>query len=344
MKIKPYSLLSIIYSVPLVACVAYAAFAQTGGYGQEQDKSKPTVSEAEGKAAKAVESAPDLAAKLTAAGEFLKKYPKSTVRKQIADYLVGQIGAVQDATQRIPHAENFQKLFTADTERDAIQPVIIQAYIQAKKTDEAFTQAAALLAKQPENVTLLTQMTIAGTEEAKRQNPKYVTQSQQYGLKAVELIEANKKPADVDDTAWASHKQMLPRLYQNLGILSLVGGKSSEAKTKLEKSVSLDPSDPFNYVLLGSIVNEEYQQLAQSYKSMPEGKPQEEALKKATEMLDKVIDLYARALGTAHGKPEYEQLQAQILQDITPYYKYRHNGSTEGMQQLIDKYKTPAKP
>jgi hypothetical protein len=32
------------------------------------------------------------------------------------------------------------------------------------------------------------------------------------------------------------------------------------------------------------------------------------------------------------------------LQAVTPYYKIRHNGSTEGLHQLIDKYKTPAKP
>ena len=30
------------------------------------------------------------------------------------------------------------------------------------------------------------------------------------------------------------------------------------------------------------------------------------------------------------------------MQPLTAYYKYRHNGSTDGMQQLIDKYKKPA--
>jgi len=30
-----------------------------------------------------------------------------------------------------------------------------------------------------------------------------------------------------------------------------------------------------------------------------------------------------------------------MMADLTSYYKYRHNNSVEGMQQLIDKYKTP---
>ena len=66
--------------------------------------------------------------------------------------------------------------------------------------------------------------------------------------------------------------------------------------------------------------------------------------KEATERMDKAIDLYARALGASAGKPQHKQLEDQILQNVTPYYKFRHNGSTEGLQQLIDKYKTPATP
>jgi len=34
----------------------------------------------------------------------------------------------------------------------------------------------------------------------------------------------------------------------------------------------------------------------------------------------------------------------QVMESVTPYYKYRHNRSTAGLQELIDKYKTPAKP
>ncbi|MGH9425663.1 MAG: hypothetical protein ACRD2L_05070, partial [Terriglobia bacterium] len=70
----------------------------------------------------------------------------------------------------------------------------------------------------------------------------------------------------------------------------------------------------------------------------------EETLKRATELMDQAIDLYARALAASAGKPEHKPLQDQILQAITPYYKYRHNGSTDGLQQLIDKYKTSASP
>lgn len=325
---------------------AFVVSLASGVQGQDtnKEKNKPKVSEGESKGVDAINSAPDPAAKLAAGAEFVKKYPKSSLRSEVSGYLAGQIDQVGDAAQKLALAETFQKTFTADKEQEAIQPVILDAYLAAKRTDDAFTLAASILAKQPENVVLLSRMLIAGTDEAKRQNPKYAAQSQQHGLKAIELIEANKKPADMTDAAWEKIKALLPALYQNMGVLSLVSQNAAEAKTRLEKAATLNPAEPFNYVLLGSIANDEYQQLATTHKAMPNGPQKDEALKKATAMMDKVIDLYAHAVGASDGKPEYQQVHDQLMQDLTPYYKYRHNQSTEGLQQLIDKYKVPAKP
>ena len=343
MRFKSLTLLSKMSSLSLVVLCSLALAGSVVSSGQSQDK-KPKLSEAEAKAVNAINTAPDPAAKLAAAGEFVKKYPKSSVREEVSGYLVGQIDQVPDATQKLALAETYQKIFTSEKELEAVRPVVLDAYFDAKRTDEAFALAASILAKQPENVFILSRMLIAGTNEAKRQNPKYIAQSQQYGLKAIELIEANKKPADMNDAAWEKQKALLPALYQNMAILALVGGNSAEAATRLEKAVALNPAEAFNYVLLGSIANEEYQKLAQAQKSMPNGPQKDEALKKAMALLDKVVDLYAHAVGLSEGKPEYQQIHDQLMQDLTPYYKYRHNQSTEGLQQLIDKYKTPTKP
>lgn len=333
--------LRFVSAFALVVCLGTVVFAQSTTDPSTPDKNKPSVPEAEAKAANAISSEPDAAAKLVAADKFIKKYPKSTVRLEIAGYIAGQIAAVPDVTQRLALTETFKNVFTADNEREVVQPIVFDSLLEAKRIDDAFALAAAALAKQPENIGILTQMAIAGTEEAKRQNGKYVTVSLQYGLKSIEMIEANKKPANVDDASWASQKALLPRLYQSTAFLSMVGGKPAEAKARLDKAVALNPGDPTSYVLLGSILDEEYQQVAQAYRSMPEGKEKEETLKKGTALMDKVIDLYAHALGVAEGKPEHKQLYDGVLEALTPYYKYRHNQSTEGLQQLIDKYKAP---
>jgi hypothetical protein len=345
MRSNYLALFRVLSALALTGCIFATGFALPNGWSaQTQEQTKPKVSEAETKAVAAINSALDAAAKLVAAGEFIKKHPKSAYRADVVAYVASEIGQVADPNQKVKLAEDYQKLFKEPDNLEPIHLVMIDGLLALKRIDDAFSQAAALLAKHPDNVAVMSQLAFTGTEEAKRQNAKYVPVSLQYGLKSIELIEANKKPADIDDARWERQKTMLPQLYLTMGILSLVSSNPAEAKARFEKASQLDPSEPTAYALLGQITDDEYQQLAQTHKGMPDGPQKNEALVKATEKMDKVIDLYARALGASAGKPEHKVLNEQVLQAVTPYYKFRHNGSTEGLQQLIDKYKTPAKP
>ncbi len=311
---------------------------------EDEAKAKPKLPEDEAKAASSINTAPDLDAKLTAAADFVKKYPRSAVRLDVAKYLVGQIDLLKDPARKLALAESFQKTFTDDKELEAIRPVILDAYAQTDHLDEAFSLASTILKTNPDDLHVLVQLTFRGAEAAKRKNEKYLAQSTQYGLKAIELIEANKKPAQMDEATWANHKSVLPQLYQEMGVLALISGNSTEGRARLEKAVTLNPSDPFNYVLIGGIINDDYQRQATRYKEMTDSKQKEEILPQINSLLDSIIDAYAHAVGLSTGRPEYQQLQAPVLQDLTAYYKFRHNQSVEGLQQLIDKYKTPAKP
>jgi hypothetical protein len=62
-------------------------------------------------------------------------------------------------------------------------------------------------------------------------------------------------------------------------------------------------------------------------------------LKKINGLVDQMIDAYARTAGLGVGRPEYQLLIQQVMHDLTGFYMYRNNQSTEGLQQLIDKYK-----
>jgi len=310
---------------------------------QEQDKEGPQLSEGERKAASAINEAPDAAAKLTAAAAFVKKYPKSSGRQQIAEYVAAQIGQIKAPAEKLRPLVPFQKVFTAETELVAIKEIMVDSYAVSYRVDEAFNLGTALLAKNPDNLHVLAQLTMTGANAAKQQNPKYISQSMQYGTKAIGMIEANSKPTSMSDASWNYHKGMLPELYQQTAVLALFSGNKAEGKARIDKAVVLNPNDPFNYIVIGSLVNEEYQQVAKSYQALPAGAQKDEALKKANGLIDQMIDLYAHAVGLATGRPEYQQLQTQVLQDLTASYKYRHK-SLEGLQELIDKYKTPAKP
>ncbi len=311
-------------------------------FGQQDDK-KPNVSEGEAKAAKAVQTAADPAAKLSAAEAFVKKYPRSSLRKQLANYLVDQIVLVKDPKQKLALADKFENVFTDDSETDAIKPAMLDAYVDSGQLDDAFATGERILAKHPNDVRVLSNLAITATEQAKKGSAQYVTQGAQHGAKAIQLIEADQKPADLDDATWARYKTNLPKLYQEMAVISMLQQNTSDSKAKFTKASQLNPADPFNFLALAGLTNDEYQSLAKTYQSTSDNKVRDEMKKKLDEIIDSMIENYAKAAARSEGSA-YKPLHDQAVQDMTAYYKYRHNGSTDGMQQLIDKYKLPATP
>lgn len=321
--------------------VTIAGAAPANTVAQDKDKKAPQVTADEAKAIKKIEIALDTAAKLQAASEFVKKYPKSIKRADVAGALVEEIGKA-DAAAQTALAQTFLSIFTDAKEANLINIFLIETYIKANKLDEAFKTGAAYLEKNPDDARILTALGYTGIEQAKRNNAVYVQQSLTYTKKAVELMEADKMPENYSAENWANFKtQWQPLLYQSLGLVSYMMGNKEEAKAKFEKSVSLSPNEPFNYAMLGSLANEEYQALADRFKTMMAGPLKDETLKRANLKIDEVIVFFARVVALSQGDARYQALHDQILQDLTMYYKYR-NGSTDGLQAFIDKYKKPA--
>ena len=315
------------------------------GGGQAQTKTdKTSVPEAEAKAANVVRAAPDTTAKLAAAAVLIKKYPKSTVRKQVADYISDQVHDEKDPNQKLAYAQKALAIFTEPSEVSDLKSALIDVYIKLNRFDEAFSEGASLLAKDPDDIQILINLAIVGTEQGKQQNAKFIPQASQYGAKAIELIEADKMPANLDAVSWGRYKAMLAQLYQEMGIISFMQQDPVAAASKLEKASKLNPADPFNYLLLANIANNEYLQVAKTHKDLPDGKAKDDLLQKANGLIDKMIDLNAHAVALSEGKAPYQQLHDRALEDLSFYYKYRHKNSTDGMQKLIDGYKLPASP
>ena len=310
-----------------------------------QEKSgQPNVSAGEQKAAEAITSAPDPAAKLKAGAAFIKKYPKSTLRSRVAQALANEIAAVKDAAQKISLSQEYRAIFKEPTDQELIVPVLIDGYRDAKQFDEAFAAGAEFLKSNPDSLYVLVKLMTMGTDQAKQRNGKFVEASLQYGAHAIQLIEAKKTPPGMDDATWKFFESNLPGMYQSMGILNLVKGNRVEGRAWLTKATELAPTDPYNYFLLLDFLDSEYQEAAKRYQSMLSGKAKNDEYPKVMAALDKVIDTLARAIALSEGNAALEQARQQSIKDLETYYKYRHNNSTEGMQQLIDKYKVTAKP
>jgi hypothetical protein len=322
------------------AAVVLVTLALGSGLAGAQPKASPD----ELKMVQAIEAAPDAAAKATAAAAFVKKYPKSPLRPVIAQKLADQIHEMTNAEQKIALAQQFKSAFNEPAEAEMIMPVLIVGYADAKKPDDAFSSGTAYLAQHPDSVPVLVELMMVATEQAKQKNGKFVTAGEQYGTHAIELIEANKKAADMSDATWKEYKDLLPRLYQSIGILGMVKGDRAATLTRLTKASELDPKDPFNYLLISGALNDEYEDAAKRYQAMAEGPVKATELQKVLATLDRVIDSYAHFVALSEGNAQLATIRQQEMQDLEKYYKYRHDGKTDGLQQLIDKYKSPAKP
>jgi len=293
----------------------------------------------EAQALSAITLATNPSTKLAAAEDFVNRFPKSSSRVKAAELVAAEILKVKNGTVAITLVERAQSIFTADEEREILKPVALEAYATGNRPNDAFKLAAELLAKDPNDIYVLVEMTRAGSEEVRKRNREHAEVSLQYGLKAIALVEADTKPAKVDDTSWVEHKSNLHQLYQQTAILYLGVGNTGEAKSRLTKAATLQPHDPSNYALLGRVIHADYVKDMAAYEAMPDGKQKQEALKKLDAVLDAIIDAYARAAALATGRREYQQLMQQVIPDLTNYYKYRNNQSTKGLQQLIEKYK-----
>ena len=324
-----------VVTITLVATIVLAAQPQGRG---------PNLSPDEQNLARSVMSATDPAAKMKAVAELIKKYPKTEIRAKVAQLAAEQIADCKDPNQRITYAQQYQTIFNQPAEEELIVPVLIGAYADTSQPDQAFSKGVDFLSKNPDSLRVLVQLLSIGSSEVKKQNPKFVAQAIQYGTHAAELFEADKKPSIFDDAHWKDYKtSTLPGIYQSLGLLYYASGNRAEAKARYQKASQLAPSDPFNFVMLAGLTNQEYQDAAKHYQSMPDGAARDEELKKVQTLLDAVIDSYAHAIAISEGNAALQQVRQQDLSDLEMYYKYRHNGSTDGMQQLIDKYKS-AKP
>jgi len=334
-----------ILAIALIAFINVATFAQTPTPTPTPNTQQPKLSPDEGKLVDKITAAPDPAGKLAAAGELIKKYPKTAIRGQVVLELANKIREVKDPAQKLTLAQQLQTMFSDPADEPTIMPVVVDALAGANQLDQAFAKGSDFLTRNPEAIEVLVALISIGTEQAKKQNTKFVDQSIRYGTQAIALADANKKPADFDEATWQNFKATtVPSLYQSLGLLYMIKGASAEAKAQYLKASQVAPSDPFNFVMIAALLNDEYQAAAKAYQTMAAGAPKDAQLKKVEALLDTVIDAYAHAIALAEGNAPLAQIRQQYLQDLESYYKYRHNKSTAGMQQLIDKYKPAPKP
>lgn len=330
--------------ITLAACAlacAFASGAAPNAFAQGDKQAEVKVSGAEREAAEKINKAKGAEAKLQAGAEFVRKYPKSSLRPKVAQIVADEVAGASDEQLKISLAETYLGFFNEPSEAALVNDALLNAYINAGRTAEAFKMGGARLAKSPDDVDLLRSLAVIASNETIKGSNDYAAQGQQYGAKAVELLETDKMPAGMDAAKWAAYKsETLPALHRALGIISYKTNDKAAAVAHLQKAADMKFSDPGVYLLLSELTYDQYETLSKEYNVAPAAqKPA--ALAKAQAALDKVVETYAQAVGMTEGNAQYQQAHDALKDDATKFYKFRHNNSDAGLQQLFDKYKKP---
>lgn len=311
--------------------------------GSRTPQKQTNASGPENAAVKRISDAADATAKLEAATDFIAKFPKSTLRLEVANQIASSIDDLPDVAQRVTLAEKSLTIFSLPDESDVLTRSLLDAYLSAGRAADAFRLAAAWLPKHPDEADRMRRLAVTATNESIKGNNALINQGRDYGLKAIAQLEADKPIPGLDTAAWTEYKtKYLPALYREVGVLAMRAGDKAAARSSVEKAVALKSSDPLVYFILSDIASDEYNQRARQAQAMPAGAERSAEVSRVLKLLDNLIDLYAQTIAIADGNAQFTEAAKVIRGDLENYYKYRHN-STDGLQALIDKYKKPAR-
>lgn len=338
MRFRTFSTCALICACWLSVAAGVGAFAAT----QDNKQADAKLSSGEREAADKINKAKGGEAKLQAAAEFVGKYPKSSLRPRVAEAVAAEIFNTADNDLKISLIQTYLDFFKEPAEAEQVNGMLVTALLNANRAEDVFKLAPAWLANHPEDVDTLSRLAVLASNEIIKDNKAYAEPGQQYAAKAIELIEADKRPANIDAAQWTTFKAAtLPTLYRATGIIAFKTGDKPNAIARLEKAAAYKTPDPSVYLLLSDLTYEQYEALAKKYQGTPEGPGKKEMLKGVEASLDKVVEIYAQAVAITEGNAQYQGAHDQLKKDLETYYKYRHNSSTDGLQQLMDKYKKP---
>jgi len=235
----------------------------------------------------------------------------------------------------------------------------------AKNVAEVIRIGKEVLAEDPDNLDYLLALVVqirANELFATPPNYAHASEAADFSGHAIRLIEGGKVPAAADPKTPFNKGATLAYLHETMAKVNEGHAKSPDkALASYEKAAELDPANAAYFFHCGRIHNDKYAAAAQAYdaaqkkadaipdaeKTAAEPKPEvkaavdgaKAALAEVNGQADAVIKCWARFLGLTAEKNTWGETRARILQAFTELYKYRHNGSTDGLDKLIDQNK-----
>lgn len=235
----------------------------------------------------------------------------------------------------------YMKKWVASYEKGK-RKVDLEQMIKDQKFAEAYALGKQILVDEPNDLTTLSRVSWSALQLAVTNKEVNAGEASAHARKTLQMIEAGKgfeegKPLDPK-----VKEESINWLNSALGIFALKTNPNESINYLLAsaKHEGFFKTDPQTYVRLALAyqagpykkLSDEYQaRFPQGSEETPESKA---ALQNLNNVIDNIIDAYARAVALATD-PKYAAVKAQWTTQLTNFYKFRHNDSDAGMQELI---------
>ena len=240
-------------------------------------------------------------------------------QQKIIDYLSKWSKAYEEGSKKI----NFIKLLYTD-----------------KKYPEAYALGKEILTAEPDNLMVMVHLGANGYLVVPLKNPALTAESLDYARKALAALDSGKTIEDWQPLA--GRDVAVAYLNFTVGALTLEKEPASALKNLLKAAQFETPlkKSPFTYAYIaGAYETGPYAKMSEEYKAMYGGKdetPESKlALANINQIVDRMIDGYARAVALAGTDAAYTAQKTVWNDSLTQWYKYRNNNTDTGLSQLI---------
>jgi len=246
-------------------------------------------------------------------------------------------GEVTEAQQKIiDYLKNFVTKY-----EEATKLITFRDYLYNKqKYAEAYVLGKEILAAQPDNLQVLIDLGTNAYLLPPLKNPTLTAEGLGYAQRGLAALDAGKTLEKWDPLA--SKDVAVAYLNYSIGTLTLEkdpGGalknliKSAQFETPLKKS-------PYTYAYIaGAYETGPYAKMSEEYKVKFSGKDETPESKlmlaNINQIVDRMIDAYARAVALAGTDPKFTAAKDGWNKSLTDWYKYRNGDKIDGMDQLV---------
>jgi hypothetical protein len=234
----------------------------------------------------------------------------------------------------------YLKKWVTAYEKETRKVKLPQLLYNDKNYAEAFKMGKEMLAEDPDNLKVLVDLGYGGYLASSSNNPAFNADAINYARKAIQMIESGKT---LDNWhPFPNQNEALAFLNYYIGVTTLPQDPSA-ALTLLIKAANYESTlkkSPFTYdKIAAAYENGPYAKQSADYKAKYGGKdetPESKlALENINQIVDRMIDAYARAVALAGNDPKVQAQKKEWNDSLTTWYKYRHKDSVEGLNEMV---------